>query len=211
MGLDAVELVLAWEEKTGACLTDAELAAIRTPEDAFRILRSKIDDSPAPGCAGHKAFCEIRRILVDAGHPRDRIKPSTSILSLGRAPRELIASIHGALGISDPAGLSPVFLWLGGGVLIVLGWTRDPPSLLLILAGAFVAVPGIHLALRKPGIATIGDLARRIATTHRGRYQSSATDDELRDIIRETTIEQLALKDGAFGWDKRFVQDLGMD
>ncbi len=210
MGLDSVELVIEWENRTGATFTDGEAAGTRTPEDAFRVLRSKLPDSPDPRCAGQLAFAEVRRWLVSEGFARGDIRPKTALRSLDRHPAKLVKRLRRDLELDRPVGCHP--LWISAaGIACVMAGATSLAGEVWIGSGLLLIVLGIAGAGTRSRFENVGDLARDIATRHSGRYRSSFTDEELRSIIRDTTIATLKLKEAEFGWEKRFVEDLGMD
>ena len=84
MGLDGVELVMAWEESFGIRIADPEAAAIRTPRAATELICRKvaaIDVSSV--CLFQRAFYRSRRALQrELTCPRSRLSPQARIADL---------------------------------------------------------------------------------------------------------------------------------
>src|SRR5215475_15483600 len=80
MGLDAVELVMAVEEKFGISVTDEEATKTLTVGDLKRLVRAKLDVSDATGCLTQRAFHLIRKsATAEFGVPRRSLRPDTPL------------------------------------------------------------------------------------------------------------------------------------
>jgi acyl carrier protein len=212
MGLDSVELIIEWENRTGVEFSDRDAASIRTPEDAFRILRAKTAGDRCDTCASRLAFAEIRRWLMKQGHERASITPRTSLSSFAERPRHLINQLHRDLKIDQPAiGCHPALTGLFGAAFLIAGIRFDALGIPAITLGSLSLVFALSAMFGRRRFGTVGEWARHLSIRHRGRYQSSFSDEEIRSVIRDTTIGILGLDDHEFGWEKRFVEDLGMD
>ncbi len=106
MGLDGVELVMAWEESFGITITDAEAANLRTPRLATDLIYRKLaaGDTPGPGgCLTQRAFYRLRSAFGGAfAVPRARVRPSTlldSLLPAGRR-REHWQALQTRVGVT---------------------------------------------------------------------------------------------------------------
>ena len=83
MGLDGVELVMAWEESFGITITDAEAGSLYTPRQAIDSIYSKlatVGTSGPGGCLTQRAFYRLRS-AIHAAFDIDpkRICPDTSL------------------------------------------------------------------------------------------------------------------------------------
>ena len=61
MGLDAVELLMAVEEKFGVSITDEEATKAVTVGDLKQLVKTKLDVADADGCLTQRAFHLIRK------------------------------------------------------------------------------------------------------------------------------------------------------
>jgi hypothetical protein len=85
MGLDSVEIVMAWEAALGVTIADAEATGMRTPRLAVDLLAAKlaaIDDHRGV-CLTLRAFNRVRRGFVSgAAVRRSEIKPEARLRDL---------------------------------------------------------------------------------------------------------------------------------
>lgn len=92
MGLDTVEIVLAWESTFGIELGDAEVAELRTPQQAIDLIANKLGASDAPSfCPVMRAYHVFRSGVREVtGVAQQRIRPSDTLQSLfaGRSREE---------------------------------------------------------------------------------------------------------------------------
>ena len=99
MGLDSVEIIMAWEESFGIDIADREAAALRTPRLAINLICDWVgaDRLHTPGgCLCQRAFHRLRRaFLAVLGCPRAAIKPRTRLADV--VPRKNRRSIQQAL------------------------------------------------------------------------------------------------------------------
>jgi acyl carrier protein len=81
MGLDAVELVMRTEDEFGITLNDDEAETVRTVDDLYQLVLSKLDLTPS--CLSSKAFYRTRQALVSCLQvPRRSVRPSSDLESL---------------------------------------------------------------------------------------------------------------------------------
>lgn len=139
MGLDIVELVMAWEETFDISIPDADAERLSTTRDVsgfvFEIVRS---DAPEDtGCLAMRAFYRLRSAFVAAGVPRNRVHPDAKVSALlpGRNRRVLVNKIRQDARL-PPVGRMPF------GLDFTLGRVRD-----IVLD----VVVGRHASLRLPG------------------------------------------------------------
>lgn len=78
MGLDGVELVMAWEEAFGFAISDADAEKMLTVRNAIEFIAFKLGVPNGPGaCPSMRAFHRLRRDLRLAGFDPRKIRPST--------------------------------------------------------------------------------------------------------------------------------------
>lgn len=84
MGLDAVEIVVAWEEAFGISITDAEAAGLRTPRMAVDLICRKLNVGQGGSfCLSQRIFYRLRSAFVRVlSIPRASITPRTRLGSL---------------------------------------------------------------------------------------------------------------------------------
>jgi hypothetical protein len=105
MGLDTVEIVIAWEQAFGIYITDAEAAGLRTPRQAVELIAAKLDvrnDVQHP-CLTLRAFHRLRRsITVFSGVDRKEVRPECRIKDLiGRDGIRAWNAIRSACGFAS--------------------------------------------------------------------------------------------------------------
>ncbi len=80
MGLDSVELILAWEESFGITLSDAEAAHVFTTRQVTNLIYQKVRDTAKPedtGCLSMRAYYRLRRSFQREGINFDQIKATS--------------------------------------------------------------------------------------------------------------------------------------
>ena len=106
MGLDSVELILAWEETFGIPITDAEAEAMFTTRQIvdriFQKVRSNLPEDQ--GCLSMRVFFRLRKAFEEKGIPRHKVRPEVKVSSLlpGRRRRDVLSEV------SQRAGLQPL-------------------------------------------------------------------------------------------------------
>lgn len=109
MGLDAVEILMGWEEAFGITITDAEATVLRTPRQSIDLIALKLDaqDGPQRACLTHRAFYHLRRSIMSvASIRRDRFRPDARLRDLVTTERRRTwAAIRSDCGISSLPGL----------------------------------------------------------------------------------------------------------
>ncbi|HET6410234.1 MAG TPA: hypothetical protein VFG14_20255 [Chthoniobacteraceae bacterium] len=114
MGLDTVEIILAWETSFGVTLENSEVSELRTPRQAIDLIAVKLGarESTASACLSMRAFHHLRdAISKTADVSRSSIRPDSRVKDLLRDRRpQTWASIRAASGISllpEPGWFSP--------------------------------------------------------------------------------------------------------
>ncbi len=86
MGLDTVEILMAWEESFGISISDDEAAVIRTPRMAIDLIAAKLPfcNAAQRPCLTMRAFHRLRSSIIEiAGARRDQIRPDASCRQIG--------------------------------------------------------------------------------------------------------------------------------
>jgi acyl carrier protein len=81
VGLDSVEIAMKTEDEFSITLTDDEAGTVRTVDDLYKLVLSKLDLTPS--CLSSKAFYRTRQALTACIQvPRRSIRPSSDLESL---------------------------------------------------------------------------------------------------------------------------------
>jgi hypothetical protein len=139
MGLDSLELVLAWEETFSIEITEAEGRAMLTPRSAVDLIYHKLK-SPLPEDGGSltlRAFLRLRAALVQEGMPGSKVGLDAKISEILSGPnrRDSLARVM------SRAGLRPLPK-LPFGLQFTFGHVRD------LVTGIVIEQ---HRNLRRPG------------------------------------------------------------
>jgi len=139
MGLDSVELILAWEESFGIPISDAEAETMFTTRQvAERIFEKVRSTGPEDsGCLSMRAFLRLRMAFQAEGVTRGDIRPDAKVTSLlpNRQRRDVLSTV------CERAGFRPLKR-LPFGLQFTFGRVRD-----IVLD----TVIGQHDALRREG------------------------------------------------------------
>jgi hypothetical protein len=234
MGLDAVELVMAVEEKFGISITDEEATKTSTIGDLKRLVRAKLDVADGPGCLTQQAFHLIRKnATAEFGVLRASLRPDTTLETIVPQAnrRESWQHFQVALGVAQlpelvrphTVNLAITVLVLSGIVVPVWYGALHPEHFgRWMLSGAILAsVVGWGAARMtrsmktkfKVGYGSVRDLARFLVANYPqliGKARTAKwTDEEISCGLREVIIDKLGLTD--FDDNSRFVQDLRID
>ena len=88
MGLDSVEMMMAWEDAFGVAIPDHAAERMRTTRDVVDYLERQLPRNPAQPCGTQRAFHRLRTALIAvAGVPRPLVTPSSPA-------RELLPADH---------------------------------------------------------------------------------------------------------------------
>lgn len=203
MGLDSVELVMAFEEEFGICIPDPAAEKMRTPRDVidFVVLeRQRVQQLDAQA--------HLLKVLADLGFTDIRPNMSFNELfgshrvtrwkELGKrlAPFSIPPDVaHG------PGGAIAGWSFLAGVIaLFASQWVLAAVCVLLCFGGWFWA----RRTRRIPdSVDSIEKLSAHLTLP--------ISETGIATKVKEIVIEQLGLKEGVYGEDKRFIEDLGMD
>ncbi len=83
MGLDSVELVMAFEEEFGLEIADEDAEKMTTVGEVFDYLRNRLTTIPPEDCLTQRVFYRLRRALIENyGLQRHMISPDTVLSQL---------------------------------------------------------------------------------------------------------------------------------
>ena len=109
MGLDAVEIVMGWEESFGISIANEEAESLRTPRQSIDLIASKLaaQDEPRQTCLTLRAFHRLRNsISTAASISRNRVRPNARLRVLVSTERRRTwDAVRSVCGISSLPGL----------------------------------------------------------------------------------------------------------
>lgn len=80
MGLDGVELIMAYEEAFGVQFTNADAIRMRTPRDVIELVASRVPLTTESACLEQRAFYRVRAALLELSPVKRReVRPSTPL------------------------------------------------------------------------------------------------------------------------------------
>ncbi len=232
MGLDSVELVLAFEEAFGVAISDGAAEKMATPGGVIDFMCAQRGPGTAKLCLSRRAFHVVRRRLIEAGHLRKTVRPDAALDEFfPDGPRQqLWPRLRGDFSVRQwPELVRPDWLVriafltiMAVAVAVAILTARSSEVGVGILSAyctlIFLAPATVEITCRFqklfPGMRTVGDLAVRIAkggTTgllNAGEEMDRAT---IAAIVRQITLEQTGTNPGEYGEDKSFVEDFGID
>jgi len=235
MGLDSVELVIAYEEAFGISIPDAVASEMRTPRDVIDCVTTKLRSSQRPPCLTQQAFHKMREAFIsEMSIPRRAFRPRAQFNEIiPRAGRKAIwkrlRSDLGAIKLFDLARPA----WLGALLWGMALTALFLPSLYLskgllefityigygfILA---VAVGAIGMYLTRPFMYTfpsryayVGDMVRHASTVSANacmRPNEGWTRDQVAEVVRHLTLVEVGIYEREYREDARFVEDFKID
>ena len=239
MGLDGVELVMAFEEAFEIEFVDDSVAKMRMPRDVIEYVWRRVEHADSTVCLTQRAFNLLRTTLVQTtGRSRREIKPAVSLNELipkaeRKRLREQFSTIFQTQGFPEfvrPRALVRILK----GVCFVVGlaaavailwlrpsWSVGDIAVALLLGGIAAGLAGLACATATRSrrtefpslIGTVGNLSRWIMIHRRdtrvARSQRRWTREQVAALVSEIVIEQLGCAE-AYREDARFVEDLGM-
>jgi len=234
MGLDAVELVMAVEEKFGIDITDEEASGALTVGDLKRLVRGKLEIADSAGCLTQRAFHLIRKnAMAEFGVQRGNLRPDTSLESFvpQSTRRESWQHFQVALGVAELPELvrsSSVNLTITVLVLFTIlipiwygaahstqfgGWMLFGVVVASAVGWASARLTRPMKTKFKAGYDKVQDLARFLVARYPqliGKSRTAKwTEEEISCLLREVIITQLGVS--KFDDNSRFVQDLHID
>ncbi len=228
MGLDSVELVMAFEEKFAITIPDEEAEKMTTPRNVIDYVYSQVQHSDAKTCLSQRAFYRLRRALQqELGLERRAIRPATalaSIVPLGDR-RSTWARLKQAAALEKWPELSRsgevVFAITVASLAVGLAaYAANPPFALGVAASAAIGSSVLmaratqHLRLHFNEPATVGHLVDRLVAQNaaglRSQEQIGWSREQVREVVRAIIVDHLNVEPD-FSDDASFVDDLGVD
>jgi len=233
MGLDAVELVIAVEERFAIAIDDAEAAEVRTVGQLEKLIAKKLVRRNSEACLTSFVFYRLRSALRQLfGVARAQVTPKASLGSLlpKERRRDAWAILACALGWRLPelrrnrtlqsamllVFLVPIPVAIVAGALGLVSKTVVWAVGLAALPGLWLAyIVTVPLAVNLPAqCATVRQAAEAMLALNFGRIardRQSWSDEELWNMLRKTIVEQLGVNPAKVTRDARFIEDLGLD
>lgn len=227
MGLDAVELVMAVEEKFGISITDEEATNTLTVGDLRRLVRAKLDIADAGGCLTQRAFHLIRKnATAEFGVLRPNLKPDTTLETVvpRSTRRENWQHFQVALGVAQLPELvrpqavnSTITILVLSGIVVPVWYGALHPEHFgrwMLLGTILASAVGCGSPrMFKSGYDSVRDFARFLVANYLqliGKPRTPKwTEEEISCLLREVIMNQLGVTD--FDDNSRFVQDLHID
>lgn len=232
MGLDGVELVMAFEERFGISITDGEAGNIRTPKDVIDLIMSKIKVTDEKLCLSQRAFYLLRNALIrKLGISRNSINPDTDLgkiipkSDIKRVWKELRTEVQAR---SWPKLVRPLWMKLAIFIcsigvfsityLIVLSCPEEIIGnyLTASLSGSFLGILFIFFALyfTRSFKNSIPSRLRRIRNIVPRHVISSEkikwSKEEVPRHVKQIVIQMLGLRESQYREDADFIKDLGV-
>jgi hypothetical protein len=117
MGLDGVELVMAWEETFGISISDAEAERMFTTRQAVEMIyeRVRAKGPEDHGCLSMRAFHRLRKAFQAEGILRGDVRPDARVATLlpSHRRRDILSAVNQRAGFPPlrrlPFGLQFTF------------------------------------------------------------------------------------------------------
>lgn len=235
MGLDSVELVLAFEEAFGVAIEDAVAEKMRTPRDVIDFVEQHRGAGTKKPCLTRRAFHRVRERLMTVGIARSAVRPEASlgnffpmdtrralwIQARGDISRSQWPDLVRPARLQNAITIAPLVIACAVLIMMVIRAHGSQISTAIIVAVG-VAIFSAYLLLRITeaqrrhfsGLITVRDLAIRTATGGPAsllREEEKLTRAQIAETVKQIVIEQLGISEAQYGEDKDFVRDLGME
>lgn len=228
MGLDSVELVMAFEEKFAITIPDEEAEKMITPRHVIDYIYGQVQHSDAKTCLSQRAFYRLRRALQqELGLERRAVRPATALASIVpiRDRRSTWARIKQAealekwpeLSRSGEVVLTITVASIAVGLTV---YAANPPfplgvaTFVAIGSSILMARATQRLRLHFNTPSTVGQLAEFLvaedAAGLRPQEQAGWSREQVREVVRAIIVDQLNVQP-TFSDDASFVDDLGVD
>ena len=234
MGLDSVELVIAFEEAFGVAIEDAIAEKMRTPGDVIDFVERHRGTGTKKLCLTRRAFHRIRERLMAVGVPRPAIRPDAALEqffpegtrhALWTQARDDFSrwqwpDLVRPLRLQNAISIAPLLIACAVLVTTLIGCHGlKISSAIMFAVGSGILSAYLLLWITEPqrrqfpGLVTVRDLTIRTATGSAGllREGEEFTRDQIAQTVKAIVIEQLGISESRYGEDKDFVRDLGMD
>ena len=114
MGLDTVEILLAWEQSCGITIEDSEAAALRTPRQAIELIAVKLgaQENAGTACLSMRAFHRLRDAIAKTARvSRSDIRPDSHVRDFLAPPRsrrwDEVRMASGIPSLPEPGWFAP--------------------------------------------------------------------------------------------------------
>ncbi len=228
MGLDSVELVMAFEEKFAITIPDEDAEKMVTPRHVIDYIYAQVQHADAATCLSQRAFHRIRRALLqELGLERRAVRPATTLASIVPVSdrRRIWARLKQAVAVDEWPELSRsaevAFVIAVSSILVgATVYAAKPPF--AGVAAAFAAIGSCalliratqHLRLHFAAQLTVGQLAEfmvaRGAANLKPESAPGWSREQVRAVVRGIIIDHLNVEP-TFSDDASFVDDLGVD
>ncbi len=233
MSTDAVELLVAIEERFGIEIDDVAASRVTTVGDLESLVLRRLSPPTSTSCLTLVTFYRLRSVLRrQYGLARSRVRPDAATAELIPLRHRRVAwrALAHALGLRLPelrrtAILENALLagFIGSIPLAVVGGSLGAiPEHVAWFVG-ISALPALRLAYRvtKPlavhlpeTCGTVGQATGAILAMNFGRIaaeRQSWSNDELRSALRATIVDRLGVAPHEVTREARLVDDLGVD
>ncbi len=227
MGLDAVELVMAFEEQFGIEIANEDAEKLVTPVMVIDYICTKIRMTDEKKCQSQRAFYILRRALVQkSGRKRSEITPTTKLREI--FPRsnctgqwldlKKAVDARGWPKLTYPRWIERPFLVVAFGALwggTYFGMEFEFGILNAILLGvtlSFLLCIGIGFSTKSfrhaipSRLVTLANLVPYVESSNAIQWARDAVAKRVRKIV----IEQLCITESIYREDATFVADLGL-
>ena len=234
MGMDAVELVIRFEEAFGIRIPDEVAEQLTTPRKVTDYVFAQVAVTAESSCLSQQAFYFLRgKFEASMKIPRSGFRPSTrleGLIPLERR-RQVWAGIKSEIGSSALPDLArPMWLFSTLSLLTVLtfisalihAWNNANlgsnsgfflgllGAVVVGYSGAFVTRPWKRHFRR--GYESVGSLAKYISIYSPQSFKGEKkgwSREQVASVVREIIIDQVGAKD--FTEDSHFINDMHLD
>ena len=220
MGLDTVELVIAFEEEFGVAIDNEDAEKMETPGDVTDYVVSRVRTSSDDPCLSQVGFYRIRSLLMDEfSAQRETIRPNTLLNDLISGDiRENWLRLKNAIGAEnfpklqrEPVlvftvvfgipGLVSLYLFFNG----VTGfWAFISFCIMAIIANLLTSNIG---SIIPSNISTVASLIPFVGCAGTKVWSR----EEVLVRVFELTAEQLGIEIEDISENSHFIHDLGAD
>jgi len=228
MGLDGVELVLAFEESFGVELKDQDVVETVTPRMVIDLIFSKLKSTDERVCQSQRAFYILRKAFCSIfGLDRKVVTPSMQFRELipRSQEKEMWGEIRAAVAArSWPSLVRP--LWMSRSlavaslvivcVMTCIGFTLGAGVGLGLVAGIIVVIPLATVATRlmRPWevyipstVKSVRDLVPWVITSDQIRW----TREQVAERVKQVVMDQLGVEESKYSENANFAKDFCMD
>ena len=233
MGLDAVELVMAYEEEFGLVIEDKHAEKMLTPRHVVDYIMMRINAARRIPCEWAQAFHRLRKALMERLNvTRPEVRPDAALATLIplRGRRELWQRLSRILNVSLPELKRSHAIICAGAAVALVGFAT---CWYVLLAGAFSQQAFLAFSISflvaallawsigrstrslrlsfAPEVRTVREMVCFIVRQSGGiAPRRDWMREEVAAKVRAITIEILGIRATSYHEDARFVEDLGV-